>query len=96
MHIMARQIQTNETLEDHGVSWFGRSEEDEQASGGAAIGHHVEDGAEAGALLKFAGGDAVDGVEEAGDAVEEAAAAGVEGHEVQAGKGEEDAGIAWS
>jgi len=45
-------------------------------------------------LLEFAGGDAVDGVEEAGDGVEEGAAAGVQGHEVEGCYGEDDAEVA--
>ena len=39
--------------------------------------------------------ETVKGVEEAGDAVEEGAGAGMEGHVVEGGDGEDDAGVAW-
>ena len=45
-------------------------------------------------MLEFAGGEAVEGVEEAGDRVEEGAAAGVQGHEVEGAEGEDDAEVA--
>ena len=95
MHIMARQIQRDEPLEQQRPARPGGGEEDEQAGGGAAVGDHVEDGAELGGLVEVAGGDAVEGVEEAGDAVEEGAGAGVEGHVVEGGESEDYAGVAW-
>lgn len=93
--IMARKVQANQTLENHRVGGLGRGEEDEEAGGGAAVGNHVEHGAEARGLVEFARRPAVHGVEEAGDGVEEAAAAGVQGHEVEGGESEDDAGVAW-
>jgi len=44
--------------------------------------------------MEVARGDAVEGVEEAGYAVEDGAGAGVEGHVVEGGEGEDDAGVA--
>ena len=96
VHVVAREVQADEELEDGGVGGLGAGEEDEQAGGGAAVGDHVEHGAEAGRLAELARRPAVEGVEQAGDGVEEAAAAGVEGHEVEGGEGEDDAGVAWS
>ena len=94
VHIMAREVQTDETLENHAVGRFGGGEEDEQARGGAAVRHHVQDGAEFGRLLELPRRDAVEGVHEAGDGVEEGAAAGVQGHEVEGGDAEDYAGVA--
>lgn len=46
------------------------------------------------ALLVVARGDAVEGVKEAGYAVEDGAGAGVEGHVVEGGEGEDYPGVA--
>lgn len=94
VQVMAREVQTDQQLEDHAVRGLGGREEDEQAGGRAPVGHHVEDGAEARALRELARGPAVQGVEEAGDGVQEAAAARVDGHEVEGCYGEDDAGVA--
>lgn len=94
VHVVAGKVEGNEALEDNGPAGKGGREEDEQARGGAAVGDHVEDGAEAGGLLKDAGGLAVEGIEEARDAVEERARPGVQGHVVEGGKGEDDAHVA--
>lgn len=94
--IVTGEIQTDQCLEDDGVGGFGAGEKDQEAGGGAAVGDHVEDGAELGGLAEFAGGEAVEGVEEAGDGVEEGAAAGVQGHEVEGGEGEDDARISYT
>lgn len=91
MHVMACEIQTNKTLEDDAPAGERGGEEDEQAGGRAAVCDHVEDGAEAGGLVVVARCDAVEGVEQAGDAVEEGAGAWVQGHVVEGGYGEDDA-----
>ena len=96
MHVMTRKVQTDQDLEDDAVRGLCAGEEDEQAGGRAAVGDHVEYGAEAGRLPEFAGCEAVERVEEAGDGVEEGAAPWVQGHEVEGGEGEDDAGVAWS
>ncbi len=95
VHVVAGKVEGDEALEDNGPAGKRRREEDEQARGGAAVGDHVEDGAEAGGLLKEAGGVAVDGVEEARDAVEERASARVQGHVVEGRKSEDDARVAY-
>ncbi len=94
MVVMARQIETDQPLEQQRPARPGAAEENEQAGGRAAVRDHVEHGAELRALLEVARGDAVEGVEEAGDAVEDGAGAGVEGHVVEGGEGEDDAGVA--
>jgi hypothetical protein len=94
MVVMARQIQTDQPLEQQRPARPGAAEENEQAGGRAAVRDHVEHGAELRALLEVARGDAVEGVEEAGDAVEDGAGAGVEGHVVEGGEGEDDTGVA--
>lgn len=94
VHVVAGKVEGNETLEDNGPSGERGRQEDEQARGGAAVGNHVEDGAEAGRLLKDAGGLAIEGVEKARDAVEERARTGVQRHVVEGCKGEDDADVA--
>lgn len=83
MHIMTRKVQTDEALEHHTIGRLGRRQKDQQARGCAAIGDHVKDCSEAGGLPEFSRGPAIEGVEEAGDGVQEATAAWVEGHEVE-------------
>lgn len=46
-------------------------------------------------MFVFACGNAICGVEKAGDGIEETAAAWVQRHEVKRGDSEDDAGIAW-
>ena len=96
VHIMAREIERDQALEDDGPAGEGGREEDEQAGGRAAIGHHVEDGAEAGRLVEVARGIAVEGIEEARDAVQERARSRVQGHVVERGHGEHDSRITCS
>ena len=93
--VVARQVERDEALEDDGPAREGGRQEHQQAGGGAAVRHHVEDGAEARRLLKVAGGVAVEGVEQAGHAVEERAGARVQRHVVERGEGEDDARVAW-
>lgn len=91
VHVVAREIETNEALEEDGPLRVCRREEAEQACGRAAVRHHVEDGAKLCRLVEGARGVAVEGVEEAGDGVEEGAVVRVVGHEVEGGAGEDDA-----
>lgn len=46
MNVVRAEVEGDETLEDDGASWVGSSQEAEQASGGASICDHVEDGSE--------------------------------------------------
>lgn len=95
VHVMAGQIQADQALEDPAVRWLRRRQEDEQARGGAPIGHHIKDRAEARALVVLAGGDAIERVQKAGHGVEEAASARVQGHEKEGSEGEDDADVAY-
>jgi hypothetical protein len=70
-------------LEDHAPARHGCREEDEQAGGGAAIRHHVQDGSKLGGLVEATGGIAIESVEEAGYAVQQSACTWVEGHVIQ-------------
>ena len=93
VHVMAGKVQADQTLEDHTVSWFGRREEDKETGGRAAVRHHVKHGAKTSRLPELARCDPVQRIEEAGDGVEEAAAPGVERHEVEGAEGEDDAEV---
>jgi hypothetical protein len=83
VHVVACEIQADQDLEDHREGGFRGGEEDQQAGGSAAIGDHVQDGAETGGLLELARGHAIEGVEQAANGVEEAATARVQRHEVE-------------
>lgn len=83
VHIVAGKVQADQTLENHGVGGLRSGQEDQQASGRAAVGDHVQDGTKASGLLELACGHAIQSIEKAANGVEEAAAARVEGHEVE-------------
>lgn len=95
VHVVAGKVQADQTLEDHRVGGLRSGEEYQQTGGSAAISNHVEDGAKAGALLELARGHTIQSIEQAADGVEEAAAARVEGHEVEGAEREDDAEVAW-
>ena len=83
VHVVAGKVQADQTLEDHGVGRLRGGEEDQQASGRAAVSDHVQHGTKASGLLELARGHAIQSIEKTADRVEEAAAARVEGHEVE-------------
>lgn len=87
VHVMAGKVQANQALEDHRVRRLRSREKDEQTSSSAAISDHIEDSAEARGLLELARSHAIQRIEQAADGVEEAAAARVEGHEVEGAEG---------
>lgn len=95
VHVVAGKVKGNQTLEDDGPSGEGRGQEDDEAGGGAAIRHHVEDGAEASRLFVDARDVAIEGVEETRDTVEERARARMEGHVVEGCDSEDDSHVAW-
>lgn len=82
VHVVAGEIESNQALEKNGPSREGRGQEDEEARRGAAIRHHVENGAETRRLFKNSGGVAINGIEEARDAVQDGAGSRVDGHVV--------------
>lgn len=67
--VMTGQVETDKPLEEERPARPGAAEENEQAGGRTAVGDHIEDGPELGALLEVARGDTVEGIEETGDAV---------------------------
>lgn len=75
--VVAGKVERDQALEQNGPAGEGRRQKDEQAGGGAAVGHHVQHGAEARRLLKVAGRIAVEGVKKAGYAVQQRAGARV-------------------
>jgi len=94
LHIVTRQIQTNQSLKQNRPPWKCACEEHQQTCCCAAISDHIQNGAEFCGLLEFSRCHAVEGVQEAGDAVEEGTGAGVEGHIVEGCYGEDYAGVA--
>lgn len=94
--VVTGKVKRDQALEDDGPPREGRGQEDQEARGGAAICDHVEDGAEPGALLVVSGGIAVEGVEEAGDAVEKGARPWVQWHVVERRDGEDDSNVAYT
>jgi hypothetical protein len=95
VHVVAGEIKSNQTLEDDGPSREGGGQEDNETGCGAAIRHHVEDGAEASRLFVDARDVAIEGVEETRDTVEERARARMEGHVVEGCDSEDDSRVAW-
>lgn len=93
VHVVTRQVQRDQSLEDDTPSREGACQEDEQAGCRAAIRHHVEHSAKFCRLFESAGGHAVEGVEEAGNAVCGCAGAGVEGHVVERDDGEDNTAV---
>lgn len=63
VHVVAGEVQADQALEDDGVSWLSRRQEDEQTSGRATIRHHVQHGTEARALLEFPRGHPIQSVQ---------------------------------
>lgn len=95
VHVVAGQVQRDQTLEDDAPAREGLRQENQQTRRGAAVGHHVQHGAELGALLIGAGCVAIERVEQTRYAVQGGACARVEGHVVERDEGKEDAGITW-
>jgi hypothetical protein len=94
VHVMAREVQRDEPLEEDSPPGEGGREEDEEARRRAPVRHHVQDGPEPRRLVKVARRIAVERVEEFRDRVQEGAGSGVEGHVVERGDGEDDARVA--
>lgn len=68
--VVAGQVKGDQSLEDDGPARKGRRQEHQQARRGAAIGHHVQHSTKSGRLFEVAGGVAIEGIEQAGHAVE--------------------------
>ena len=91
--VVAGKVQRDQPLEHHAVGGLGGCEEDEQARRRAAVGDHIEHGAEARTLVELARRPAVQRVEQARDGVQKAAATGVQRHEVQRSDAQHHASI---
>ena len=59
MHVMTRQVQAYQTLEQNRPSWEGRAQEDKQACGGATVCNHIKYCSEPGRLLEVPRCDAI-------------------------------------
>lgn len=92
--IVTSEVKRDQALEDDGPPGEGGGQEDQQARGCASVRHHVEDRTEARALLVVSRGIAVEGVEEAGDAVEQRACSWVQRHVVEGSDCEDDSNVA--
>lgn len=95
VHVVARQIQTDQDLEDDAVPRESAGQENHETGCCAAVRHHVEHSAKLGALLEIAGSEAIKGIEEAGYAVEQGTGARVERHVVERAESKNDAGSTW-
>lgn len=81
--VVTGKVKRNQALENDGPSRKGGGQEHQKAGRCASIRHHVEDGAEARALLVVSCRIAVESVEEAGNAVQNRAGSRMEGHVVE-------------
>lgn len=95
VHVVAGQVEGDQALEEDGPARPGGAEEDQQTGGGAAVGDHVEHGAEGGGLVVDAGSVAVEPVEQAGDAVQGRACPGVKGHVVERRRCEDNPDVSY-
>ena len=94
MHVVTREIERDKSLKHDRPARERGGEENKQTRRRAAIGHHIQNSAEAGRLAEVARGVAVERVEETGYAVEDCAGSGVERHVVEGAEGEDDAHVA--
>lgn len=83
VHIMTRVVEADQALEDDTPPGKGACEKDEKTGGGATIGDHVQDGAKAGGLVERSSSCSVEGIEKAGNAVQQRTGAGMVGHVVE-------------
>ena len=95
VHIMAREIQADQSLENHAIRRFRSGQEHQQTRRRAAVGHHIQHSAESRALPELPRREAVERIEQARDGVEEAASPWMQGHEVKGCDGKYDSSIAW-
>lgn len=67
MHVMTRQVQTDQRLEQDGPFWIRRGQEAKQAARRTSVGDHVQHSTKLGRLIVLAGSIAIEGIEETGD-----------------------------
>lgn len=66
---MASQVQTDQALEYDCETWPGRAQENQQAGSRAPISHHIKDRTEGSRLVESPGSEAIERIEQTGDAV---------------------------
>lgn len=69
--VVAGKVERNQALENDGPSGERRGQEHQEARSRAAVRHHIEHRAKAGALLVVSRGVAIEGVKEAGNTVQD-------------------------
>lgn len=82
VHVVAGEVNGNQTLEENSPSRESGRQEDEEAGGGAAISDHVKHGTKASRLFENSGSIAIDCIEQTGDAIQEGTCSRVDGHVV--------------
>lgn len=92
--VVTGEVKRDQALEDNGPPREGRGQEDQKARSCTPICDHVEDRAETRTLLVVSRSVAVEGVEEAGDAIEKGTRPWVQWHVVERRDGENDSNIA--
>lgn len=83
VHVVTGQVQADQALKDDSPSGPGGAQEDNQARSRAAVGHHVQHGAEGGRLVKVTRCISIQCVEQTRHAVQKRTCARVEGHIVE-------------
>lgn len=89
VHIVARQIQRNQTLEQNRPLRIRTAQKTQQTRRCATIRHHVQHCPKLGRLVEAPRGIPIEGVEETGYSVEESTVVRMIGHEVEGSAGED-------
>lgn len=93
VHVVARHVQADQSLEDNGPPRPCGAQKDQQTRRGAAICHHVQDRTESGRLIEVSGSISIQCIQQTGHAIQDGAGARVKGHVVEGGNGEDDSGV---
>lgn len=92
--VVAGKVEGDQTLEDDCPSGEGGRQENTERGSGTSIGHHIHDGAEACRLFEVPRRIAVEGIKEAGDAIEGATSPWVVRHVVEGYNSEDNSEVA--
>ena len=95
VHVVTGQVQRDQTLENDGPPGPGGAQEDQQARGGAAVRHHVQDRAESGRLVEIPRRISIQCIQQTRYAIKEGAGARVQRHVIEGCDGEDDAEVPW-
>lgn len=93
VHIVARQIQRNQTLEQNRPLRIRTAQKTQQTRRCAAVRHHVQHCPKLGGLIEAPRGIPIEGIKETGYSVEESAIVRMVGHEVEGSSGEDHAEV---